>query len=199
MKTASIFITICITAGVLVGCGPTYVRGSEVKELDEYAMSTGLDKRDLETLYDENIKSLMESAIVAKWKAAPEPPVVAIFPIVNETTEHVREQLDALSSKMETQLINGGVATVVDHAQQDALIEEIKTRYDRFMALRDEAVAATKAKRKPLDEKTAADYGVDTAPRLEIVTTTELEARAAGIKVGSVDELMDKLKEAGAV
>jgi electron transfer flavoprotein beta subunit len=56
-----------------------------------------------------------------------------------------------------------------------------------------------KAKRKPLDEKTAADYGVDTTPRLEIVTTTEPEARAAGIKVGSVDELMKKLKEAGAV
>ena len=56
-----------------------------------------------------------------------------------------------------------------------------------------------KAKKKPLDEKTAADYGVDVTPRLEIVKTEEPPARAAGIIVGSVDELVEKLKEAGAV
>ncbi|WP_299502008.1 electron transfer flavoprotein subunit beta/FixA family protein [uncultured Roseobacter sp.] len=56
-----------------------------------------------------------------------------------------------------------------------------------------------KAKKKPLDEKSAADYGVDVTPRLEIVKTVEPEARAAGIKVGSVEELVSKLKEAGAV
>ena len=56
-----------------------------------------------------------------------------------------------------------------------------------------------KAKKKPLDEKTAADYGVDVAPRLDIVKTQEPAARSAGIKVGSVDELVAKLKEAGAV
>ena len=56
-----------------------------------------------------------------------------------------------------------------------------------------------KAKKKPLDQKTAADLGVDIAPRLSIVNTGEPEARSAGIKVGSVDELVEKLKEAGAV
>ncbi|MBU3261509.1 electron transfer flavoprotein subunit beta/FixA family protein [Roseovarius sp. PS-C2] len=56
-----------------------------------------------------------------------------------------------------------------------------------------------KAKKKPLDEKTAADYGVDVTPRLEIVSTSEPEARKAGEIVGSVDELVSKLKEAGAV
>jgi electron transfer flavoprotein beta subunit len=56
-----------------------------------------------------------------------------------------------------------------------------------------------KAKKKPLDEKTPADYGVDASPRLAIVSTTEPETRAAGIIVGSVDELVEKLKEAGAV
>jgi len=111
---------LCATA-----CGPTYVRGDEVKELDQYAMSTGLDKVDLEKLFDENMKALMASAVVAKWKAEASPPVVSIFPIANETSEHVRDQLDALLSKMETQLINGGVATVVDHARQDQLIQEV--------------------------------------------------------------------------
>ena len=56
-----------------------------------------------------------------------------------------------------------------------------------------------KAKKKPLDEKTAADYGVDVTPRLTVVETKEPEARSAGIIVGSVDELVATLKEAGAV
>ncbi|NRB02545.1 MAG: electron transfer flavoprotein subunit beta/FixA family protein [Rhodobacteraceae bacterium] len=56
-----------------------------------------------------------------------------------------------------------------------------------------------KAKKKPLDEKTAEDYGVDVTPRLSVVGTAEPAERAAGIKVGSVDELVSKLKEAGAV
>ena len=56
-----------------------------------------------------------------------------------------------------------------------------------------------KAKKKPLDETTPVDYGVDVTPRLSVVTTTEPEARKAGIMVGSVDELVEKLKEAGAV
>ena len=56
-----------------------------------------------------------------------------------------------------------------------------------------------KAKKKPLDEKTPADYGVDVAPRLTIVKTEEPSARKAGEIVGSVDDLVSKLKEAGAV
>ncbi len=55
-----------------------------------------------------------------------------------------------------------------------------------------------KAKKKPLDAKTAADYGVDVAPRLTIVSTSEPPMRKAGVTVESVDELLDKLKnEAG--
>ncbi|PWJ20962.1 electron transfer flavoprotein subunit beta/FixA family protein [Jannaschia seohaensis] len=56
-----------------------------------------------------------------------------------------------------------------------------------------------KAKKKPLDEKTPADYGVDVAPRLEIVKTSEPEARKAGEMVPDVDTLVAKLKEVGAV
>ncbi|MEM5502670.1 electron transfer flavoprotein subunit beta/FixA family protein [Ahrensia kielensis] len=55
-----------------------------------------------------------------------------------------------------------------------------------------------KAKKKPLEEKAAADYGVDTAPRLSVVKTEEPEGRKAGVIVGSVEELISKLKnEAG--
>lgn len=55
-----------------------------------------------------------------------------------------------------------------------------------------------KAKKKPIDEKTPEDFGVDITPRLTVVTTTEPPTREAGIKVASVTELVDKLKnEAG--
>ncbi|WP_323761691.1 electron transfer flavoprotein subunit beta/FixA family protein [Maricaulis sp.] len=57
-----------------------------------------------------------------------------------------------------------------------------------------------KAKRKPIDTKSPADYGVDTAPRLSVVKVTEPPKREAGIKVESVAELVDKLKnEAGVI
>jgi electron transfer flavoprotein beta subunit len=57
-----------------------------------------------------------------------------------------------------------------------------------------------KARKKPIDEKTAADYGVDIKPRLEVVRTAEPPARKAGVKVKSVAELVDKLKnEVGAI
>ena len=55
-----------------------------------------------------------------------------------------------------------------------------------------------KAKKKPMDEKTPADYGVDATPRLTVVTTEEPPQRQAGVIVGDVAELVDKLKnEAG--
>jgi len=57
-----------------------------------------------------------------------------------------------------------------------------------------------KAKRKQMDMKTAADYGVDVTPRLEIISTTEPSARAAGVIVADVAELVSKLKdEAGVI
>jgi electron transfer flavoprotein beta subunit len=55
-----------------------------------------------------------------------------------------------------------------------------------------------KAKKKPLDEKTPADYGVNVSPRLKVVKTVEPAARKAGVKVKTVAELVSKLKnEAG--
>lgn len=51
-----------------------------------------------------------------------------------------------------------------------------------------------KAKKKPLDEKTPADYGVNTASNIEVLKVTPPSERKAGIKVASVDELIDKLR-----
>jgi electron transfer flavoprotein beta subunit len=56
-----------------------------------------------------------------------------------------------------------------------------------------------KAKKKPIDMKTPADYGVDIAPRLSVVKVTEPKKREAGEKVADVDELIAKLKSVGAI
>ena len=57
-----------------------------------------------------------------------------------------------------------------------------------------------KAKKKPLEEKTPADYGVDVTARLSVVKTTEPPERSAGVMVESVEELIGKLKnEAGVI
>ena len=57
-----------------------------------------------------------------------------------------------------------------------------------------------KAKKKPIDEKSPADYGVDIAPRLKVLKVTEPPKRQAGVKVKTVAELLDKLKnEAGVI
>jgi electron transfer flavoprotein beta subunit len=57
-----------------------------------------------------------------------------------------------------------------------------------------------KAKKKPIADASPADYDVDATPRLEILKTTEPPSRKAGGKVGSVAELVSKLKnEAGVI
>ncbi len=55
-----------------------------------------------------------------------------------------------------------------------------------------------KAKKKPLDETSAEALGVDVSPRLKVVKTAEPSSRQAGVKIGSVADLVQKLKnEAG--
>jgi electron transfer flavoprotein beta subunit len=56
-----------------------------------------------------------------------------------------------------------------------------------------------KAKKKPLDEKSPADFGVTVTARLKVLKTEEPPKRLAGVKVNSVTELLEKLKAAGAV
>jgi electron transfer flavoprotein beta subunit len=93
-----------------------------------------------------------------------------------------------------TREVDGGLQTV--KVKMPTIIStDLRLNEPRYASLPN----IMKAKKKPLDEKTAADYGVDVTPRLAIVKTSEPAERAAGIKVGSVDELVAKLKEAGAV
>ena len=93
-----------------------------------------------------------------------------------------------------TREIDGGMQTLT--VKLPAIVTaDLRLNEPRYASLPN----IMKAKKKELTEKTAADYGVDTAPRLTVVSTREPEGRKAGIKVGSVDELVTKLKAAGVI
>jgi len=101
--------------------------------------------------------------------------------------------IDGDSAKV-TREVDGGLQTI--SVKMPAIVTaDLRLNEPRYASLPN----IMKAKKKPLDEKTAEDYGVDVTPRLEVVKTSEPAERAAGITVGSVDELVAKLKEAGAV
>jgi electron transfer flavoprotein beta subunit len=97
-------------------------------------------------------------------------------------------------SAVVTREVDGGMQTIKTK-MPTVITVDLRLNEPRYASLPN----IMKAKKKPLVEKTAADYGVDVSPRLEIVATTEPAAREAGIKVGSVDELVAKLKEVGAI
>ena len=93
-----------------------------------------------------------------------------------------------------TREVDGGLQTI-EVSMPTVVTVDLRLNEPRYASLPN----IMKAKKKPMDEKTAADYGVDVTPRLEVVKTVEPATRAAGIKVASVDELIAKLKEAGTV
>ena len=93
-----------------------------------------------------------------------------------------------------TREVDGGLQTL--KVQMPAVVTvDLRLNEPRYASLPN----IMKAKKKPLDIISAEDFGVDVSPRLAIVKTGEPDARAAGIKVESVDELVGKLKELGAV
>ena len=93
-----------------------------------------------------------------------------------------------------TREIDGGLETVA--LKMPAIVTtDLRLNEPRYASLPN----IMKAKSKPIANKTPADYGVDMTPRLTTLKVTEPAKRQAGIKVKSVDELVAKLKEVGAV
>jgi electron transfer flavoprotein beta subunit len=92
-----------------------------------------------------------------------------------------------------TREVDGGLQTV-ELKMPAVVTTDLRLNQPRYASLPN----IMKAKKKPLDEKTPDNYGVSTAPRLKVLKTTEPSGRKAGIKVKTVAELVDKLKnEAG--
>jgi electron transfer flavoprotein beta subunit len=91
-----------------------------------------------------------------------------------------------------TREVDGGLETV-KLALPAIVTTDLRLNEPRYASLPN----IMKAKKKPLDVKTAADYGVDIAPRLKTLKVSEPPVRSAGVKVADVDALVAKLKELG--
>jgi electron transfer flavoprotein beta subunit len=94
-----------------------------------------------------------------------------------------------------TREVDGGLQTV--ELKLPAIVTtDLRLNEPRYASLPN----IMKAKKKPIDEKTPADFGVDVAPRLKVLKTTEPGGRKAGVKVKTVAELVARLKdEAGVI
>jgi electron transfer flavoprotein beta subunit len=94
-----------------------------------------------------------------------------------------------------TREVDGGLETI--KVTMPAIVTtDLRLNEPRYASLPN----IMKAKKKPLDTKSPADYGVDVAPRLKVLSTTEPPTRQAGVVVESVAELVGKLKnEAGVI
>ncbi|WP_033074160.1 electron transfer flavoprotein subunit beta/FixA family protein [Sphingopyxis sp. MWB1] len=91
-----------------------------------------------------------------------------------------------------TREVDGGLETV--KLKLPAIVTtDLRLNEPRYASLPN----IMKAKSKPLDTKSPADYGVDTSPRIKTVKVSEPPVRQAGIKVADVDELVAKLKALG--
>ncbi len=92
-----------------------------------------------------------------------------------------------------TREVDGGLQTVA--LKLPAIVTaDLRLNEPRYASLPN----IMKAKKKPIDEKTPEDFGVDVTPRLKVLKTVEPATRKSGVKVGSVAELVEKLKsEAG--
>ena len=111
------------------GCAARAIRGGEGTanpNLDRPALSVTLDRDDITYLVADYLERLEASPFWQKTiKGAPQPPVVAIWPIQNATTQHLDDQMLTLLSSIETALVNTAAVRVVDRSRQEALADEI--------------------------------------------------------------------------
>jgi uncharacterized protein (TIGR02722 family) len=117
-------------ASMISACssGPRAVRGTDEPGLDYAAMSTNLDKRDLQRMMNENMQVMRNSAVVQRWMQENRPPV-SVLPLQNETSEHIDSALAALLSDIETELVNWGAVKVISLQNQQNMMEEIRRQY----------------------------------------------------------------------
>ncbi|MGQ0554128.1 MAG: hypothetical protein ACT4PU_13020 [Planctomycetota bacterium] len=109
---------------LLAGCGPTFTRSADEPEIDDPAMSTRLDRRDLELALAEWVVGFGGSEFVHGLGL--QKPNIAILHIANDTSEHIGGALDNLLSAAETKLVNSGQWNVIDNTRlmADAVMAE---------------------------------------------------------------------------
>ncbi|ARU17591.1 electron transfer flavoprotein subunit beta/FixA family protein [Croceicoccus marinus] len=188
---------------VAVSIGP-----AKAQETLRTALAMGADSAVLvET--DDTVEPLAVAKILKAVAAEVEPGLIilgkqAIDDDANQTGQMLAALMDlpqgTFASKVEvegdsvsvTREVDGGLETV--KLSLPAIITtDLRLNEPRYASLPN----IMKAKKKPLETKTPADYGVDIAPRLKTLTVAEPPVRQAGMKVADVDELVAKLKNMG--
>jgi len=188
---------------VAVSIGP-----AKAQETLRTALAMGADRAIL-VQTEEEVEPLAVAKIL-KGIAGEENPDLIILgkQAIDDDSNQVGQMLAALldwpqgtfASKVEvagselnvTREVDGGLETV-KLATPAVVTTDLRLNEPRYASLPN----IMKAKSKPLATKSPGDYGVDVAPRLETLKVTEPAKRQAGIKVGSVDELVAKLQALG--
>ncbi|THV22489.1 electron transfer flavoprotein subunit beta/FixA family protein [Peteryoungia ipomoeae] len=189
---------------VIVSIGP-----AKAEETIRTALAMGADRGILiET--DEAVEPLAVAKLLKGVVEAEGPSLVIVGKqAIDDDSNQTGQMLAALlgwgqatfASKLElsadkatvTREVDGGLQTI-DVKLPAIVTTDLRLNEPRYASLPN----IMKAKKKPLDKKSPADFGVDVAARLKVLKTEEPEGRKAGIKVKSVAELVDKLKnEAG--
>ena len=191
------------TEVVVVSIGP-----AKAEETLRTGLAMGAD-RGILVKTDDPVEPLAVAKILAKIVAEEQPGLVILGKqAIDDDSNQTGQSLAALlgwgqgtfASKVEisgdsvdvTREIDGGLQTVT--LKLPAIVTtDLRLNEPRYASLPN----IIKAKKKEVAAKTPADYGVDIAPRLEVLKTAEPPTRKAGVKVGSVPELVAKLKEAG--
>ena len=192
------------TEVVVVSIGP-----AQAQETIRTALAMGAD-RGILVKAEGTVEPLAVAKILAAIVKAETPQLVILGKqAIDDDSNQTGQMLAALlnwpqgtfASKVEieadgvrvTREVDGGLQTV--RLNLPAVVTtDLRLNTPRYASLPN----IMKAKKKPLEEKTAADYGVDVAPRLTVLKTSEPPARKGGVMVGSVAELVAKLKgEAG--
>jgi electron transfer flavoprotein beta subunit len=188
---------------VAVSIGP-----AKAQETLRTALAMGADRAIL-VQTEEEVEPLAVAKIL-KGIAAEENPDLIILgkQAIDDDSNQTGQMLAALlgwpqgtfASKVEvagsdlnvTREVDGGLETV-KISTPAVVTTDLRLNEPRYASLPN----IMKAKSKPLATKSPGDYGVDVAPRLETLKVIEPAKRSAGIKVGSVDELVSKLKALG--
>ncbi len=191
------------TEVVVVSIGP-----AKADETLRTGLAMGAD-RGILVKTDETVEPLAVAKILAKIAAEEKPGLIILGKqAIDDDSNQTGQMLAALlgwgqgtfASKVEitgesvsvTREIDGGLQTV--SLKLPAIVTtDLRLNEPRYASLPN----IIKAKKKEVAAKTPQDYGVDIAPRLEVLSTAEPPKRKAGVKVGSVAELVSKLKEAG--
>jgi PBP1b-binding outer membrane lipoprotein LpoB len=129
-STPSFIAALAGLAFLAAGCATReVVRGSQEPGIDAPAMSTSLDKEDIQHTLQKLLNQMRDAPVMVEWRAHAgqgDRQTVAIAPFMNETTEHIDPQLDSMLAETETWLVNSGVARVISHERQLDMIREVE-------------------------------------------------------------------------